>query len=73
MSSSKEVEEKVLEYIRVNPTVELDAEVISEWWQGLQGLDGSIDNVTSAVETLVEDGKIAQNVLDDDIFIYKLV
>ncbi|MBE9528792.1 MAG: hypothetical protein IME99_06100 [Proteobacteria bacterium] len=71
--SLKAVEEKVMEYIRANPTVELDADKISEWWHGLQALDGSIDNVTTAIETLVEDEKIAQNVLDDDIFIYKLV
>lgn len=72
MSSMKEVEEKIVEYIRTNPTVDLDADKISEWWQGLQGLDGSIDNVTIAIETLVEGGVIAQNVLDDDIFIYKI-
>ena len=71
--SSREVEEKVLEYIRGNPTVELDADRISEWWQGLQGLDSSIDDVTMAVEKLVDEGKIEQNVLDDDIFIYKPV
>ncbi len=71
--SSREVEEKVLEYIKTNPTVELDADRISEWWHGLQGLDSSIDSVTMAVEKLVEEGKIEQNVLDDDIFIYKLV
>ena len=72
MGSIKEIEEKVVAYIEANPTVELDADKISEWWQGLQALDASIDNVMVAVETLVEGGTIAQNVLDDDIFIYKL-
>ncbi len=72
MSSIKDVEGKVVEYIKANPTVELDADRISEWWQGLQGLDTSVDNVTLAIENLVEDGSLEKNVLDGDIFIYKV-
>lgn len=72
MSRTEELSGKLLDYISKHPDAGDTQESISEWWMGLQSLEQSMDEVTLAIESLLEKGLIRKEVVTEDgIFYYK--
>ena len=74
MSGTEEISAKILDYLRKNYKAPdaMDAMTVANWWQGIQDIDQSLDELTLAIEGLVEEGAIKKQELSNDIFYYKI-
>ncbi len=67
------METRILEYLRANNgPVETEEEVMA-WWQGLQGVTESLDDLTMALERLEGRGTIAKEPRGKELFIYRII
>lgn len=64
--------DRILEYIKAHPDTGDNMESVQEWWQGLMGLDPSMDRLTIKLEELNENGKIVKVDFGQDVFIYNI-
>ncbi|MFQ5480013.1 MAG: hypothetical protein ACE5DW_01910 [Thermodesulfobacteriota bacterium] len=64
--------EEILEYLKNNNKPLDSEEGVMEWWQGLQGLKPSLDDLTEALEELEDRGAIEKNKMEKDFFIYRI-
>lgn len=71
MSGTEETSAKILEYLKKN-TKGPDAMDVAEWWDGIQDIGPSLDDITLAIEELLTDGTIKKQDLEDDAFYYEL-
>lgn len=73
MGQTEELSAKILEYLGRHPDAGDDTESVSKWWLGLQSLGGSVDEVTLALEDLVDKELIRKAMItEDEIFFYKV-
>ncbi len=70
--AEQHLDKQIIDYIANNEGPEETDEGITAWWQNLQNLTPSIDQLTLALENLVEKGIIEQHVIEEGIFVYKL-
>jgi hypothetical protein len=68
----REIAARVLKYISANPFQGGPAEELLRWWQGLEGVHGSVDAVTEVIEELVREEKIEKVDLEEDLFSYRI-
>ncbi len=64
--------EEILEYLKNNSNPADSEDGIIEWWQGLQVLKSSLDDLTEALEELEDRGAIEKNKMEKDFFIYRI-
>ncbi len=73
MSQTEEISRKILDYLSKHPDAGDNTESVSKWWLGLQSVGRSVDEVTLALEDLVEKKLITKALITEDrIFFYKL-
>jgi len=65
---------KILEYLKEQAGVSLDSEdAVLAWWQGLNDVVPSYDDLTESLEELEDQEFIEKLMLDKDFFIYKII
>ncbi len=73
MMGREEMKRSILQYLEENGSpFEAEDDVLS-WWQGLQGLTDSLDDLTMALEELEARGAIEREELDGGLFVYRIV
>ncbi len=74
MSRTQDISVKIVDYLGKNTKAPdaMDAMAVSNWWQGIQEIDQSLDELTLAIEGLVDEGAIKKQELSNDIFYYKI-
>jgi len=73
MMEREEMKRSILQYLEDNGNpLESEDDVLS-WWQGLQGLTDSLDDLTMALEELEANGAIEKEELDEGLFVYRIV
>ncbi len=74
MSGAEDIPAKILNYLKKNYKAPdaMDAMTIANWWSGIQEIGSSLDELTLAIEGLVEEGTIKKQELRNDIFYYKI-
>ncbi len=73
MGQTEEISGKILDYIRKNPDAGENTESVSKWWLGLQSMGKTVDEVTMALEDLVDRELIRKEMItEDSIFFYKV-
>jgi hypothetical protein len=68
----QEIAARVLGYISANPFRGGPVEELVKWWQGLEGVHGSVDAVMEVIEELVQEEKIEKVDLEEDLFSYRI-
>jgi len=65
---------KILEYIKGQAEVSFDSEdAVLAWWQGLNEVVPSYDDLTEALEELEDQEVIEKLMLDNDFFVYRII
>ncbi|MFQ5441860.1 MAG: hypothetical protein ACE5EB_03955 [Thermodesulfobacteriota bacterium] len=70
--AQEHLDKEIIDYIAKNEGPEETDEGITAWWQNLERLTPSVDQLTLILENLVEKGVIEQQVIEQGIFVYKL-
>jgi len=63
--------EEILEYLTNYKSPVDSEESVLAWWQGLQGLKPSLDDLTEALEELEDRKLIEKDKMEKDLFIYR--
>jgi hypothetical protein len=73
MGQTEEISAKILDYLSKHPEAGENTESVAKWWLDLQSVGRSVDEVTLALEDLVEKKLIRKEMItEDSIFFYKL-
>jgi hypothetical protein len=73
MGQTEEISAKILDYLGKHPDAGDNTESVSKWWLGLQSLGETVDEVTMALEDLVEKELIRKEMItEDEIFFYRV-
>jgi hypothetical protein len=73
MGQTEEISARILDYLGKHPDAGDNTESVSKWWLGLQSLAETVDEVTQALEDLVDKELIRKEMItEDEIFFYRV-
>lgn len=73
MNDTKEdIARMILDYLRKNPDANDTLEGISKWWLKLEKTDIAVDEVSTALDSLIKEGLIEKQTIPGNNAIYKV-
>ncbi len=67
------MQKKILEYLEGHVGPFDSEEAVIAWWQGLQDMAASIDELTETLEYLEDQGVIEKQKFGEDLFTYGII
>ncbi|MFQ5963191.1 MAG: hypothetical protein ACE5KZ_02795 [Candidatus Scalinduaceae bacterium] len=72
MEKQEEVSKKILNYLRRNPDAGDTLEGIAEWWLCCENIEASVDEVSSALQSLIKKGIVSKTEIGSGNPVYKI-
>lgn len=69
----EDMEKKILEYIKGHDEPLDSEEDVLVWWQGLQEMTTSLDDLTEQLEYLEDQSVIEKKKGEKDLFVYRVI
>ena len=68
----KQISKMICSYLRKNPVAEDTLEGIAEWWLEVEKIESSVNEVSDALESLVQKGIVSVRKTQNGINLYKV-